>query len=359
MNPTELLTLSRAHPKFEEYLLGTFSESQRALPVQSLNVNTPKEQVTFKIVQASELSLPAAWYIWLVALRPFHFGSLVFSILIILLSPGFAAIQTFLNGPMAVAAVLGVLCLYVSLYLRNDFHDHCYGLDRLQSSGGSQVIQKGWLRAVTVSRASWSFFALGLLFGIPVVISSPAILLLVGVLTLLGVLGLSLQNWGLKYKFGSEILSFLLLGPLLAVGLGLAVYGEWEWQWVMIGCQLGAQALFVIFNRNLEQIMGASQAQVKNLMTYLGFDRSKIFLRNWLSLFTLSFFAFHVYYGHLSVVIISAVVVSRFVYRYIRLLSKVDSCVGSGVSNLRALSQVLQFSFLLSWLLGLILELRG
>ncbi|MGE3758568.1 MAG: hypothetical protein AB7H97_12470 [Pseudobdellovibrionaceae bacterium] len=355
----ELVTLSKSHPRFEEYLLGTFSEQQVALPIQSLNVNTPKEQVTFKILRANEIKAPATWYIWLMALRPWQLGSLVFSILIIIFSPGMDAFNNFFNLPIAAAAVLGVLCLYVSLYLRNDFHDHCYGLDRLQSSGGSQVIQKGWLRAITVSRASWIFFALGLLFGVPVVVSSPAILFLVGVLTLLGVLGLSLQNWGLKYKGGSEVLSFLLLGPLLALGLGLAVYGEWDWQWLMIGSLLGAQALFVIFNRNLEQILGASQAQVRNVMTYLGFDRSKVLLRNWLLLLTAGFFSFHLYYSHLSVVIISTVVVLRFVYRYIRFLNQVDSCVGSGVSNLRSLSQVIQFAFLFSWFLGLVLELRG
>lgn len=351
----DLVTLSKSHPKFEEYLLGTFSETQRALPIQTLNVNTPREQVTFKILRDEDIQSPPAWFVWLKVLRPWQLGALLLSIAIILISPGVSIPR----WEIAALSVLGTICLYISLYLRNDFHDHCYGIDRLQSTGGTQVIQRGWLRAVTVSRASWIFFVVGLLLGLPVVFSSPLILLLVGVMTFLGVLGLSLRTWGLKYRIGSEALSFLLMGPLLSIGLGLAVFGEWDLQWIYIGLILGALSLFAIFNRNLEQILGSSQAQVRNLMNYLGFDRSKSFLKFWVIATVSMYFIFQIAYIHASVVVIAAVVATRFVYRYLQELRKVDSCVGSGLADLRALAQTIQFAFLLSWLLGLLIDLKG
>jgi len=66
---SELLTLSKSDPRFHSYIEGTFSKEYRALPIQSLNVNTEAEQVTFRIFPMKEVEQPLWGLHWLQVLK--------------------------------------------------------------------------------------------------------------------------------------------------------------------------------------------------------------------------------------------------------------------------------------------------
>ena len=59
-----LVTLTKANSEFESYLLGSFSRTERAIPVQSLNISTGAEQVTFEIVAIEEIQVPKLFSKW-------------------------------------------------------------------------------------------------------------------------------------------------------------------------------------------------------------------------------------------------------------------------------------------------------
>src|SRR5882762_8431299 len=64
------VTLTPDDPDYRQYLLGHFSNSLRALPVESFSQHSRRERVTFRLVPVEEIQKPAWWKIYFKACRP-------------------------------------------------------------------------------------------------------------------------------------------------------------------------------------------------------------------------------------------------------------------------------------------------
>ncbi len=269
----ELRTVSKSDPDFRALLRGTFSRELVALPMRSLNVNTSSEVVTFQLVPLQEVERPKSLPLILSLLR---IETLAFSLGPVLV----ALIAAFRMGysvqlETSIFAVLSILFFHLSLNLFNDYFDHLKGQDRLNPRGGSRVIQKGWVRAYLVERWAFGFLLVAANLALPIFFEHK----LLSVLVSLGVLFLGIEysseRLGLKYRGWSEVIVFILTGPVLSAGIVWAVTGQWSWPIALVGTLLGLSSGLHYNLIHFANIMIDAQAGLKTLAVRLGFDKAK------------------------------------------------------------------------------------
>ncbi|MDG0816995.1 prenyltransferase [Bdellovibrio svalbardensis] len=276
---SHLVTLSKDSPEFESYLLGTFASDKRALPVQSLNVNSASETVTFKIVPVSELNRPS-WFV--VALKSVKVRSFL-----LLLVPLFLVLtknivdKTGRDPFTTIIATIGLIFTLISVNLRNDFMDHIKGVDRIIANSGSRSIQNGWLTAIQVKNFSSLFLLLAGICAIPVVFAFPEVAIVIAISFAVGLWAQFKRQNSFKYQIGGEFALFLLLGPLLTVGYQLSMGARLDQEIFWLGCLWGWGVLFIVHLKNFTNILPSSQAGFKNTVNWLGFDNARRLLAFW------------------------------------------------------------------------------
>jgi 1,4-dihydroxy-2-naphthoate octaprenyltransferase len=339
---SELLTLSKSDPRFRSYIEGTFSKEYRALPIQSLNVNTEAEQVTFKIFPVKEVEQPLLGLHWLQVLKVRNFLLVALPIFLVFVKDWMDdAIPDPITGTLS---SLGAIFLMTAVNLRNDYLDHLSGLDRLHPQSELRAIQKGWVTAAQVRKWSFVYLVLGILLGLPSLLLYPKIIFLVGVLALIGIFGMTSYKMGLKYRRWSEWTVFLLLGPLLTCGIQYSLGNLLDLQTVWIGVLTGWLSVFYLHLKNFDQLMVNEQAQFGNTMAWLGFEKGKSWLLTWWILFLLLFHVYQFYFAPLvwQVIFLAS---SLFVtWPMVKALRKLKSPLGSQMKTLNQLgNQALLF----------------
>ncbi len=271
--PRSLKTLSRKNDEFLAYLEGTFSRTQMALPIRSMNVGTQTEEITFEIVDDADLVKPSTLRIAQALIRP---SSLILSAgpMLTVLARAIWRMRD-INWFLALSCFVGVTAFQIATNLFNDYGDHMKGQDRIRPKGGSRAIQSGWVRAKTVKQTALGVTGFAILCGITAVFRSPA--LIAAGLALLFTLEFAFQRLRLKARGWAEGLAFLLTGPLLTTGYAWATTGGVEVADISLGCVFGFISLLYFHSANFENIMIDSQAGARTWATRAGFDASKTF----------------------------------------------------------------------------------
>jgi len=248
------------------------------LIVQNLNVGGPQEVVTFEIVPANEVQRPGFLRLLLQVVR--------FKYLILSLAPLLCAwiLSRFYFASFdrlaAIVAVIGVCLFHLALNLFDDYFDHMRGRDRLNTYTGSRAIQKGWIRAISALRLAWILTVLAAACGafIATHTQSPGlsvVVLVIASLALVLGLGFTFGLANLRLRGQSELINFILAGPLLTVGFSWAILGGFDWSFLLLGFVFGFSAVIYDHLKNIENIMLDAQAGDRNLAVRLGFDRAK------------------------------------------------------------------------------------
>lgn len=267
----EYITLTRDDPEFESYLLGTFSEQLRALPVETFHAQTERERVTFRLVEREKVQAPPWWKIYFWSCRPELLG--------LTMGPSIAAwlndrarLEEWTRWP-SWFALLGVFFLHTSAFLLNDVQDHLRGSDRLNRRRGSQVIQKGWVSAASMKKWAYLNFALAVLFGVPAFLRAPLQLALVCAAAWLCMIVLWVNRgsrWGL-----SDLALGLVFGPLLTCGIALASFGLFSWRDVIVGMAFGSLTAWTLQVRQMESLFRARPEGFRTFLGYWSFDRAR------------------------------------------------------------------------------------
>ncbi len=250
----DLKTVSGRDPEFTKYLRGTFSKTHRAIPVQSLNVNTDAEEVTFQIIPVRDIKVPSALVKWIEVFKLRSFVLLGFPLFLILVkNTYFDEIE--MDPILVLTTVLGCFSLLVGGNLLNDFFDHMRGFDRIHPDQQRRPIQEGWVTAEATRQWSAVYLVLGVLLGIPAMIVTPELVLFALVPG-----SVALWSWlsakrGVRYRRGTEFLIFLMAGPLLTTGFQLAVSGVFELESLWIGILSG---IFCVFFMHLKTFGSSS-----------------------------------------------------------------------------------------------------
>ena len=292
---SELVTLSKGNPGFEDYLLGTFSKTKRALPLQTLNANSASETVTFKIVDVNELEKP---HLLSRIAQTFKVRSflLVLVPLLLVLTKNIAD-QTLEDPWLTILATFGVTLAFIAVNFRNDFMDHMHGVDRVMIRSGSRAIQRGWTTAAQVRTWANVFVFLSLLCALPVMIVVPQVAVLTVLALMVGLWAQFKKRKSFKDHVGGEFALFLLLGPMLTTGYQLSMAASFDVEIMWLGALWGWLVTFVVHLKNFKNILPSSQAGFTNTVNWLGFDKSRRLLAGWWLAFVFFNLIFHLEYA--------------------------------------------------------------
>lgn len=263
-------------PKDAEYLphmMGSFSETERAIPQMSLNPKAVGEVVTFEIkkIESLEAASKAKKIVmllkpqtWLMVLIPF--------IVISRMNVG----STFTTQLML---FLSLISLMVFANWQADLVDHLKGWDRLSGEKNKSVLQKGWFTGQQLQQWSKWVLIFNAVLGIPLIMHNPWVL----VPYALGVLALLLlfpRWWRQPVKIGlSSLVIFLLSGPLLSVGIDLALDGKMNKNSLFLGLAWGLWMSFMRQQNAYTQQWRSFYTNSSYSFLNLGFDRSKALMR--------------------------------------------------------------------------------
>lgn len=297
-------TLHRGDSQFLSYLLGSFSQYERALPVESLNINSDQESVTFKIVSLDAIDKVHPLRMWFEILK-------IKSLPLVLVPALLVALKTLSSGlPIDILsygfAVIGTIFLYFGLNLRNDFVDYVRGTDRWHLDSSARPLQRGWMTAQFCHRLSWFFLTLSLLASLPIYFWHPAVLWVVGVSVILALVSRAFFQNSYKFKLFYEFYLFLFIGPALFFGLQLAAGTSVDRQLLFLSVVWGWLGIFFVYLRYFRNIVTNDHFQLVNTINWFGFERAKYFLSlNWGAFLALYFVYHSLYFGYFATLLTS------------------------------------------------------
>lgn len=344
---SEIVTLSRNSPDFEKYLRGTFSKTHRALPIKSLNVNTQSEVVSFNLVAKEKIERPAWTVIFLKAIRIRRFLFILFPLFYVLFEKLHR--QNLRDPVILMTSTFGLLFLYAAIQMRNDYHDHLNGLDRITTDTASPAIQKGWITAESVRKISWIFAGISFLCSLPVLFVFPKILLIMIAAAVLLVWSLFRGHSSFKNSSVGELAFGVLVGPLLSLGYEISITGEMTSRIFFFGCVWGLFVLFRLHLQNFENLLTSSQAKIKNLVNYFGFDGSKKFIIGWWLASVIAYLCFQMMTSSFFVWSGSAIILSWMSRSFIKKMNSLSSPVGSQMGEVQKEGLLLFNLLVLLW----------
>ncbi len=288
-------TFKKSEPEFESHLMGTFSHTEVALPVKTLNVGTIEETITFEIVKAADIQRPS-YFIYLAHLIKLH------SYLLIMVPLFFVAAKNYLDDRLFdpfsfFMGTVSMLFLYAGLNLRSDLNDHISGYDRVLLSASPKPILKGWITGAETSFLSWVLMGVAAVLSIPVFILQHEEIRVVLVILLLLILGQFFKKNSYKNQHFGEVILFILIGPGLCSAYQVALGSGIDTEILAFGLLWGTAILFLVHLNNFSHLLASSQAGIQNTMNKMGFDSSKRFLILWLVLLNILWVVFHSLYA--------------------------------------------------------------
>lgn len=292
---TKFVTLTSEDKDFDSYLKGTFSGTHRAVPINSWNISTKRERVTFRVFSVKDQQTPSGVKVLWKGIRP--------ELLSLSMGPYLTTLFFFLSAARSsfafdmLLAPLSLFFLHASVFLLNDYYDHLRGVDRINRLRGSQIIQLGWVPAFQVRNWAWVSLALAALTGLPVLVAGPPLLWGISVLALFGIVGFSFLGRLVKHRGWGDALIFLCFGPLITVGVVAMEERIPSVDILKIGIIFGLMALLVFHIRQFETLMRDSQENALTSMSRWGFDRGKRYISaEYVALIALSAWSFFEYW---------------------------------------------------------------
>lgn len=329
----ELKTLSRQDPEFLSYLQGRFSKDHRAIPIQSLNVNSDSESVTFQIIPTAKIQMPPALAKWAEVFKLRYFLLLAFPAFVILTKDLFDDVE--LDPLLILLSLFGSFFLLVSANLWNDYSDHMKGVDRIRPEFQQKPIQKGWVTAIATKQWALAYLIVGVILGAPALLVEPLIALLVAIPGAVALLAWMNPVKGQRFRRGAEFWVFLLVGPLFTVGFQLAVSGQFDLETLVIGALTGWLGVFLIHLRNFEGLMVNTQAGFQSTVVSLGFEKAKRLLAFWWITLWAGFCVYQFIYAPFPFWTLASVLVGVVsTWPFLKRLRRLPSPVGSEMNAL-------------------------
>lgn len=272
---SRFVTVDKNDANYLQYLKGTFSSAERAIPVQINDGASLHSKVTFQILNVSDIKAPSLFFIFAQLFR--------FDLLSLTLLPALAVwLFYFENSQLSHLHSILLFCslffLHAAACAFNDYFDHMQGRDRLNEKSGSRVIQLGYLRAQSVLKWAWFCWGLASLGGIYLSLQNPYLIAFAAFGALLGALGSMYGSLGLKGVGFSDLAVLIGLGPLLTLSIEFVVMGQLTLPIFVLGLIFGLLTSVYTQAKSLASSLLDYQARVKTLPVRLGFDRAKIFM---------------------------------------------------------------------------------
>ncbi len=326
----KFITVMKGSPEFKKYLENRYATHYRAVPVESQNINTDKEIVTFEMRSTQEFAALSWTQVFLPLLKINKFLYFYFPLFYVVAS---LWVKDLPMSPEAmVLAWLGITALFLAVNLRSDYIDHMIGLDRILKKTATKPVSLGWVSAYRVKQFSYGFFVVSVLLGIPVVIAYPITLVAVAVSTIIIFWAVLRQREPFRSHLLGDLGWSVILGPVLSVGFELSTRGDFSVETFLFGCVWASVVFFRIQLQNFEVILEASVAKIRNGITWLGFDKGKELILILWGVSLILFSLFQLLYSHWLYWISILFICAYFTYRSRKVFQNLKSPLGSEMS---------------------------
>jgi 1,4-dihydroxy-2-naphthoate polyprenyltransferase len=325
----KFITVKKDSAEFQKYIENR-SPLFRAVPVESQNINTELEMVTFELKDMDQFKSISLKQKLVPLLKVNKFLYFFFPIF-------FVVTQTWLKNYTVDSVTLmlswiSVTCLFLAVNLRADYIDHVIGLDRILKKTATKPVSLGWVSAFKVKQFSYGFFAVSFLLGIPVVIAFPITLIAMAASAIIIFWAVLRQRQSFRSHILGDLGWSILLGPVLSVGFELSIRGDSSTETLLFGLVWAVVVFYRIQLQNFEVIMEASVAKIRNGITWLGFDKGKnLILILWGSVLIL-FMLYHLIYSHWMYWISTIIICGAFTFKARTTFLNLKSPVGSEMS---------------------------
>lgn len=365
----ELKTVRRSDPEFQTLLDGTFSDTHRAIPLRTINQHLTFELATFELTPISKIKKPNLFAFTFELLKPQHFLIVLIPLIYTFLSLsrgeiGAAVTESvgvtdfFLHKEKMILLFISLLNLTLFINLRRTLIEH-KNLSHLYSSATtSSILQKGWLKAITVQKLSWIFLASAIVAAVPLIAEQPAALAPIVLLTVVLFTGMSLQKEGKIYLITSAINHFILAGPLVVLGTCIVFHSkpttaQWAFAvswglWILLWRQL----------RSFRELMPYTLSGSSRFVAQMGFDKTLSLLQKlvitipMISMSLLAFMPLNWIW-----MLTNASLHSYFIIKEMECLNKTQSSLSSHLEELASIAQKHHYFFALTQLILSVLTL--
>lgn len=332
-------TARRNEARFEQLISGRFSKFERAIPVQSLQVGDPFEEVTFKIV-AREFLPKMSW-------KQLVKSTIKIRHLLLVLFPLFFVVISTWNNPVLssleiLLIAVGLFISFFAIQLKIDIQDFVSGYDRLRGEKSLQILKSGSISAselqVKIQRLLGAAFGIGL---IPVLLEPLRAFSLIATLLLFGI-GYKLGSQK-KNRFVRDLCLSILAGPVLTYGIlpnPGSIYFGFVW------------SVFVFFSLQIDHFQNyfeQTRAGERNLITNSSFDRAPQIL--WLVWsWAILLFAIWNLLSIKGYVWVGSVLIIAFIsFKWRSRLNALKSPLGSDIEKVCEQGHQLYLTFILLW----------
>ncbi len=325
------ITLKKKDSDFQNYLWGKFSKTQIALPMATMNLDSPEETVTFEIVDKSLVKRPSGFKIFLSLIK--------FQNLFLILLPLFYVLvknyvdNRFRDPQTCLIATFAMLFIFAALNIRNDVNDHVSGYDRVNISPSEKPINKGWITAAQASAMSWLLTLIAMIISLPVMLRQPEEARVIAVVIVLIFAGRLLSKNSYKNQRWGEVIFFILAGPGVVSGYQVALGAGVDTEVLAFGILWAWGIQFLVHLNNFNHILTSSQAGIKNTMTNAGFDKAKKILIGWWCAFIVLWVLYHYFYASTFWSYLTTVVLIFWSIPTFIKVSEIQSPLGSDLTD--------------------------
>lgn len=180
----------------------------------------------------------------------------------------------------ALLGAAGLMLLHAGANMLNEYYDHKSGVDtagpkRSPFSGGSRIIQRGFIEPKAVFAGALAAIAASAAFGVAVAVRSNfAIIMGLGLAgALIGYL-YTAPPVKLSYRGLGELAVFLAFGPLLVLGGFVSQTGRTDWGAALCGVPIGLATAMILFVNEFPDIEPDASRGKRTLVVKLGAERA-------------------------------------------------------------------------------------
>lgn len=332
---SSFITLKKTDADFQSYLWGKFSSIQRALPMATLNLDSPEETVTFEIVDKQSIQRPSLFTVFfaLIKFQNLHFILLP---LFYVLAKNYVD-NRFFDPMSCLIATVAMLFLFAALNIRNDINDHVSGYDRVNVTprGYGKPIKEGWITASQASVLSWVLTLIAMALSFPVMFRQPEEARVIAVSAVLIIAGRLLSKNSYKNQHWGEVIFFILAGPGVVAGYQVALGAGIDTECLGFGILWAWGIQFLVHLNNFTHILTSSQAGIKNTITNAGFDKAKKILIFWWAAFIALWVAYHYFYASTFWSYLTTILLVFWSVPTFMKIAEIQSPVGSELGDLR------------------------
>lgn len=346
---SKFVTLKKSESDFQKYLWGNFSSAECAIPMSTLNLDSPEETITFEVVDKSSIQKPSGFTVFFTLIK-FQTLYLILVPLFYVLVKNYADNRFFDPASCGIAAI-AMLFLFAAFNIRNDINDHISGYDRVNIIHRGQYgkpIKLGWITASKAATISWFLTLIAMVLSFPVMLRQREEARVILVALVLIVAGRLLSKNSYKNQRWGEIIFFILVGPAVLSGYQVALGAGVDTEVLAFGILWAWGIQFLVHLNNFSHILTSSQAGIKNTMTNAGFDKAKKILTLWWCAFICLWVLYHYFYSNVFWSIFTTMIL---VFWSIPTLIKINETQSPVGSELIALKKVGYRNFLLMCIL--------